>query len=107
MLVHLLQKYFLKIVAFVSKTIIELGVLCYNQTMCEVDQFAIKWFRFRPKITIVTYAHSPQALELTPKVIKKAKKILQNSLLVRFEHLYKSLILLVFHFLEQKTSIRN
>ena len=38
MLVHLLQKYFLKIVAFVSKTIIELSVLCYNQTMCEVDQ---------------------------------------------------------------------
>ena len=67
----------------------------------------IKWFRFRPKITIVTYAHSPQALELTPKVIKKAKNIFKNSLLVRFEHLYKSLILLVFHFLEQKTSIRN
>ena len=38
MLVHLLQKYFLKIVAFVSKTIIELSVFCYNQTMCEVDQ---------------------------------------------------------------------
>ena len=48
-----------------------------------------------------------QALELTPKVIKKAKNIFKNSLLVRFEHLYKSLILLVFHFLEQKTSIRN
>ena len=37
MLVHLLQKYFLKIVAFVSKTVIELSFLCYNQTMCEVD----------------------------------------------------------------------
>ena len=38
----------------------------------------IKWFRFRPKISIVTYAHSPQALKLTPKVIKKAKKKLTS-----------------------------
>lgn len=37
MLVHLLQKYCLKIVPFVSKTIIELSVLCYNQTMRKVD----------------------------------------------------------------------